>query len=200
MREIYNIPPSPNSSERQRGGLEQNSNFLAVAKFILFATLACSSPVKAQDPSARADDFGKGIGLILQEYCHDCHGRKKTKGKVKLTDYGSWADLEKNPELIEKMIEALGKNEMPPEGEEQLSGDQREFMLLELEKAFKNAMAHSQPVDPLRLRRMNRFEYGNAVRDLFDLKSWVYSINDRIIRDHNNYFRPETGKMPKVQE
>ena len=45
---------------------------------------------------------------------------------------------------------------------------------------------------------MNRFEYGNAVRDLFDLKSWVYSINDRIIRDHNNYFRPETGKMPKV--
>ena len=64
--------------------------------------------------------------------------------------------------------------------------------------AFKNAMAHSQPVVPLRLRRMNRFEYGNAVRDLFDLKSWVYSINDRIIRDHNNYFRPETGKMPKV--
>ncbi len=68
------------------------------------------------------------------------------------------------------MIEALGKNEMPPEEEEQPSGDQRELMLLELEKAFKNAMAHSQPVVPLRLRRMNRFEYGNAVRDLFDLK------------------------------
>lgn len=45
---------------------------------------------------------------------------------------------------------------------------------------------------------MNRFEYGNAVRDLFDLDCWVYSIGDRIIRDHNNYFRPETGKMPEV--
>ena len=141
---------------------------------ILFAALACSSLVKAQDSSARANDFGKDIGPILQEYCYDCHGRKKTKGKVKLTDYGSWADLEKNPELIEKMIEALGKNEMPPEEEKQPSGDQRELMLLELEKAFKNAMAHSKPVVPLRLRRMNRFEYGNAVRDLFDLKSWVY--------------------------
>ena len=168
-----------------------------LSTFILFAALACSSPVKAQDSSARANDFDKGIQLILQEYCYDCHGRKKTKGKVKLTDYGSWADLEKNPELIEKMIEALRKNEMPPEAEEQPSGDQRELMLLELEKAFKNAMAHSQPVVPLRLRRMNRFEYGNAVKDLFDLKSWVYSINDRIIRDHNNYFRPETGKMPR---
>ena len=109
-----------------------------------------------------------------------CRRAKKTKGKVKLTDYESWAELEKNPELIEKMIEALGKNEMPPEEKEQPSGDQRELMLLELEKAFKNAMTHRQPVVPLRLRRMNRFEYGNAVRDLFDLKSWVYSINDRI--------------------
>ena len=156
------------------------------------------SPASAREPSARANDFGKGIGSILQEYCHDCHGREKAKGKIRLTDYGSWADLEKNPQLIEKMIEALGKREMPPEEKEQPSGDQRELMLLELEGAFRRAMAHRQPVVPLRLRRMNRFEYGNAVRDLFDLKSWVYSINDRIIRDHNNYFRPETGRMPKV--
>ncbi|MCP4847173.1 MAG: DUF1592 domain-containing protein [Verrucomicrobiaceae bacterium] len=147
---------------------------------------------------ARANDFGEGVGLILKEYCHDCHGLKKTKGKVNLTEYESWAELEKNPGLIEKMIEALGKNEMPPEEENQPSGGQRELMLLELDKSLKNAVAGAQSAVPLRLRRMNRFEYGNAVRDLFDLKSWVYSINDRIIRDHNNYFRPETGKMPNV--
>ncbi|MFP6684213.1 MAG: DUF1592 domain-containing protein, partial [Polyangiaceae bacterium] len=45
---------------------------------------------------------------------------------------------------------------------------------------------------------MNRFEYGNAVRDLFQLRCWVYSINDRIIRNHNDYFRPESGEMPQV--
>ncbi|HIG84396.1 MAG TPA: DUF1592 domain-containing protein [Verrucomicrobia bacterium] len=195
---VCNIPYPPNSFNKQRGCLELKSNSLAATKFILFAALACSSPVKAQAPSAKANDFGKGIGPILQEYCYDCHGSKKTKGKVKLTDYRSWSDLEKNPELIEKMIEALEKNEMPPEEKDQPSGAQRELMLVGLEKAFKNAAANSQPAAPLRLRRMNRFEYGNAVRDLFDLKSWVYSINDRIIRNHNNYFRPETGKMPEV--
>ena len=165
---------------------------------LILAFLACSSPTKAQDSSARVKDFGKGIGPILQQYCYDCHGSKKTKGKVKLTDYRSWEDFEKNPELIEKMIGALEKNEMPPEEEEQPSGSQRELMVLELEKVFKNSMAHRQAVVPVRLRRMNRFEYGNVVRDLFDLESWVYSINDRIIRNHNNYFRPETGKMPDV--
>jgi len=194
----HNVSTSPNSFDRLQKWQELKNNSLSLTKFILLVTLACSSLLKAQDSSASVKDFGKGIGPILQQYCYDCHGSKKTKGKVKLTDYRSWADLEKHPELIEKMIEALDKNEMPPEEEEQPSGAQREIMLLELGKAFKNATANRQPVTPLRLRRMNRFEYGNAVRDLFDLKSWVYSINDRIIRDHNNYFRPETGKMPKV--
>jgi len=173
---------------------------MAAASIVLPAIAACLSVVNAQDPSlpVRANDFGQSIGPILQEYCHGCHGHNKAKGKVRLTNYESWSELEKDPGLIEKMIEALGKNEMPPDEEDQPTGDQRELMLLELERAFRNAMAHHQPAVPLRLRRMNRFEYGNAVRDLFDLKSWVYSINDRIIRDHNNYFRPETGKMPKV--
>ena len=88
---------------------------------------------------------------------------------------------------------------MPPEENKQPSNDQLKLVSLGLDKAFKNATAaRSESVVPVRLRRMNRFEYGNVVRDLFDLESWVYSINDRIIRNHNNYFRPETGKMPDV--
>lgn len=197
MSGIRILPPS-NPPGRSQGRPGRESHAVGVVTLILFSALVCPTLVQAQDAAARVNEFGKGIGAILQEYCHDCHGHTKTKGKVKLTDYASWADFEKNPELLEKMIEALGKNEMPPEEEKQPSSAQRELMVLELEKAFKNAMAHEQPVIPLRLRRMNRFEYGNAVRDLFDLKSWVYSINDRIIRDHNNYFRPETGEMPKV--
>ena len=147
----------------------------------------------------KISDFGKDIKPILQNYCYDCHGLKKTKGKIDLTNYNTWSDLEKNPELLEKLIDVLDKNEMPPEENKQLSNDQLKLVSLGLDKAFKNATAaRSESVVPVRLRRMNRFEYGNVVRDLFDLESWVYSINDRIIRNHNNYFRPETGKMPNV--
>ena len=74
------------------------NNYLATTSLVL---LACLSSVKAQDSAESVNDFAKGIRPILQEYCYDCHGTKKTKGKVKLTDYDSWADLEKNPELIE---------------------------------------------------------------------------------------------------
>ena len=169
-----------------------------VMKLTLAIALIFPATAHAEKPSSIVADFKEGIQPIFEQHCYDCHGRKKTKGKVDLTEYASWADLEENPQLIEKLIEALDKNEMPPEEKKQPSDKQREFMVLELEKAFKKAVSHGQPVIPMRLRRMNRFEYGNAVRDLFDLKSWVYSINDRIIRNHNDYFRPELGQMPKV--
>ena len=170
----------------------QNQSFVFLFSLLV---LVCPSTLKAETST----DFVKDIKPILQNYCYDCHGLKKTKGKVDLTEYKTWEDLEKNPELIEKMIDVLDKNEMPPEDNKQPSNEQLELIALSLDRAFKNATAQrTQAPVPVRLRRMNRFEYGNVVRDLFDLDSWVYSINDRIIRDHNNYFRPETGKMPKV--
>ena len=42
---------------------------------------------------------------LIKNYCYDCHGRKKTKGKINLTQYNSLTALQKNPQLIEKMIE-----------------------------------------------------------------------------------------------
>ena len=174
-------------------GIRNNSQRKFGVTILLF--LVASITANAE----KISDFGKDIKPILQNYCYDCHGLKKTKGKVDLTNYNTWSDLEKNPELIEKLIDVLDKNEMPPEENKQPSDDQLKLVSLGLNKAFKNATAaRSESVVPVRLRRMNRFEYGNVVRDLFDLESWVYSINDRIIRNHNNYFRPETGKMPDV--
>jgi hypothetical protein len=164
----------------------------------LLAAFLLSSITQAAEPAKSVDDFNRRVQPLLETYCYDCHGHKETQGKVKLTEFLSWKDLEKSPQLIENMIEALNKNEMPPEDEKQPSKPQRQSLLIHLNKSLNRALVRNQKLIPFTMRRMNRFEYGNAVRDLFDLDCWVYSISDRIIRDHNNYFRPETGKMPDV--
>ena len=164
----------------------------------LLAALLFSPITLAAEPAKSVDDFQQRIQPVLQTYCYDCHGRKETEGKVKLTEFSSWKDLEKRPQLIEKMIDALDKNEMPPEDSKQPSETQRQSLLNHLNKSLNRSLVSNQKLIPFRMRRMNRFEYGNAVRDLFDLDCWVYSIGDRIIRDHNHYFRPETGRMPDV--
>ncbi|MEE2706519.1 MAG: c-type cytochrome domain-containing protein, partial [Planctomycetota bacterium] len=130
------------SYSQQKVGRAMIALLVVVASAHIFAGRSLAAETTVQDRV----DFNQRIGPILEKYCYDCHGRKQTKGKVKLTEYASWLDLEKNPQLIEKMIEALGRNEMPPEEKKQPSDPQRKFMLLELGKALKNATANSRSV------------------------------------------------------
>merc|ERR1711871_840061 len=85
-------------------GIRNNSQRKFGVTILLF--LVASITANAE----KISDFGKDIKPILQNYCYDCHGLKKTKGKVDLTNYNTWSDLEKNPELIEKLIDVLDKN------------------------------------------------------------------------------------------
>ena len=47
------------------------------------------------------------------------------------------------------------------------------------------------------MRRLNRYEYNNAVRDLLELKGDIYPLPEKVIRS-TNYFDPATGRMPDV--
>ena len=43
---------------------------------------------------------------------------------------------------------------------------------------------------------MNRFQYNNAVKDLFDLARDPFALPERTLNDLRGYFKPSTGKMP----
>jgi hypothetical protein len=40
---------------------------------------------------------------------------------------------------------------------------------------------------------MNRFQYGNTVTDLLDLKVDLFALSECIARDLSNYVQPSTG-------
>ena len=108
----------------------------------------------------------------------------------------SVADLTKNPELIQDMIDVLEFEEMPPEDEEPLGPETRQSMLTHLAGILKVALAAQPDFQTTPIRRMNRFQYNNAVEDLFDLKVEVFALPERMVREHGNYFNPGTGIMP----
>ena len=53
-----------------------------------------------------------------------------------------------------------------------------------------------QPFLPTQIRRMNRFQYNNSVVDLLELDRPIFRLNERLMRRRDNYFKPETRKMP----
>ena len=164
-----------------------------------FSILAlCLGPAPAA--LAQGDVFAKLIRPTFSKSCVKCHGKgTKVKGKVNLFALKSAADLVKNPELLEKLIEALASAEMPPEKEPPLAAETRKGLVAELKEILRQAVDSRKSAARTPIRRMNRFQYNNAVKDLFQLKVEVFPLPEKMMRDHG-YFKPETGKMePKVR-
>ena len=141
--------------------------------------------------------FDTGIKPFFQQNCIKCHGEgEKIKGKLDLRTYSDHAAWLKDADKIEDIISVIEEGEMPPEEEPEIDEKTRADILEGLKKTLAEAIKSSQPSSQTPIRRMNRFQYANAVKDLLKLKVEVYPLPERMMRDRSNYFKPETGKIP----
>jgi len=151
--------------------------------------------------SATAAEFDEDVfrGVIqpfFESHCVECHGKNgKVKGKVNLLEANDLKALMNDVELLHEIVEVLEFEEMPPEDEPQPDAETRSQLVVELKKMLQVAVNSGPSYPPTPIRRMNRFQYNNAVVDLFDLKCVVFTLPERMVREHKNYFQPETGKM-----
>ncbi|MFK5923151.1 MAG: DUF1592 domain-containing protein [Verrucomicrobiota bacterium] len=146
---------------------------------------------------AAEDDFKQLLQPVFQDSCVKCHGKDdKVKGKVNLLELQSSSELSKNPELLEKLVEALDFEDMPPEDEPALDAATRKRLVLQLKEMLHASVSARKTLAQAPVRRMNRFQYNNAVTDLFDLNCVVFALPERMMREHQNYFKPASGKMP----
>ncbi len=155
---------------------------------ITSALCLSASLLQAAEPEA--------IVPLFQSHCVKCHGQDgKVKGKVNLLEIGGHAALAENPELLGELIEVIEFEEMPPEDEPQPSRAERAELLASLKALRQQSATSQQAFKHTPIRRMNRFQYNNAVIDLFGLKCIVFTLPERMMREHKGYFQPETGKM-----
>ena len=161
----------------------------------LLAILAVALP---DIPSSLAGAEGT-ILPVFEEHCVRCHGENgKVKGKVNLLEMGDVTSLAGDAELLQKVIEAIDFQEMPPEDEPQLEAAARERLLAELEALRHESVKGTKAYAATPIRRMNRFQYNNAVTDLFDLDCVVFTLPERMLREHKDYFQTGSGKMADV--
>jgi len=140
---------------------------------------------------------GAGEPLALfKAHCVKCHGQDgKVKGKVNLLELKSAKALSAKPELLETLIGVLEDREMPPEDEPALKEADRAQAVARLREMLA-AAAKEQAFLPTPMRRMNRFQYNNAVVDLLELDRDIFQLNERLLRRRSDYFKPATKKMP----
>ncbi len=148
--------------------------------------------------------FSSGCGLavaeslpavttFLETHCIDCHGADG-EGDVGLLLLAN--GQEQSLELIELVHHVIELHEMPPEEMEQPTKDARQRVADELYKLLAEKTRQTQAPRKQSLRRMNRFQYHNAVTDLFKLRCAVFALPERVARVYADYFDPAKGRLP----
>jgi hypothetical protein len=112
---------------------------------------------------------------VLDQYCVSCHNQRLKTADLML-DRADPANVAASPELWEKVVQRLRSGSMPPPPARRPDRATYDRVAFDLESALDRA-AGTQPHPGRSLvRRLNRNEYANAVRDLLSLDVDVASL------------------------
>src|SRR5678816_1399154 len=137
------------------------------------AVAARQSPT-ATPSVANRDSSATAYRATLDKYCVTCHNQKaKTAGLT--LDAMDLTEVPAHAEEWEKVIRKLRTSTMPPAGVPQPEEPARMALASWLEGELDRAARTPRPGRAL-LHRLNRAEYGNAIRDLLDIDIDVKSL------------------------
>ena len=137
----------------------------------VFVAALAAAPRGAQapttKPAAPAVPAASAVpdARFIDQYCASCHNARVRAGGLAL-DTRDLTKMEGHGETWEKVVRKLRTGMMPPEGAARPAAAARETFTAALEARLDSVAARR--LDPGRpmLHRLNRTEYGNAIRDL----------------------------------
>jgi mono/diheme cytochrome c family protein len=149
-------------------------------------------------PGAEADAakerFLKDVQPVLKDNCYSCHGGNQKKGNVSLDARKTEAIL-RDPALWARALRNVRAGIMPPAKYPRLSAEE----LKQLESWIKTDGFGLDPRDPdpgrVTLRRLNRIEYRNTIRDLLGVD---YDTSKEFPADDTGYGFDNIGDVLTV--
>ena len=140
--------------------------FRAFRSIVILSVLGvpCSSTSRAADRAT--EQFNQQIRPILEDYCYTCHGNGLKKGEVTLDELGADQARLRDRDLWWRVLKNVRAGIMPPAGKPAPTDHERRL----LEDWIKYGAFEIDPKNPdpgrVTVRRLNRVEYRNTVRDL----------------------------------
>lgn len=115
-----------------------------------------------------ADKFPSKIAPLLKKHCARCHGENLQEGNLRIDQLNEDLIKGEDADRWHEVLNRLNVGEMPPEDEPQPSPKELELLTDWLTGELKKAaVARRANGGQIVLRRLNRREYGNTLRDLF---------------------------------
>ena len=111
------------------------------------------------------------VNAYFKQYCHRCHGETMQKGDRRLDRLPFDGRLDDTAvTLLEEALDAVNRGDMPPnkKGVSRPPAEQTRHVVKAMTQFLDDRLNASKPATTT-LRRLNRFEYVNTLRDLLGL-------------------------------
>jgi mono/diheme cytochrome c family protein len=132
-----------------------------------------AAPEVSPAPQTPAASSTADTSTVIKQYCASCHNDQMQTGGFSLSRLDP-AKVQENPAAWEKVVRKLRTGTMPPSGSARPTPAAYDLTASWLESELDRT-AQANPGRPA-LRRLNRAEYGNAIRDLLDLRVDVETL------------------------
>jgi hypothetical protein len=120
----------------------------------------------ADSPEALQARYKAEVLPLVENYCYDCHADGIKKGELQLDHYNTVEQMQAHREVWKRVRDHLKQKLMPPLDKDQPTDGERKELLDWIDAAvFPVDAAHPDP-GHVTLRRLNRVEYQNTMRDL----------------------------------
>ena len=135
----------------------------------VISTATLSGVTSAAEPSP--------VRMVVSKSCMRCHDADTAKGGLNLAAVVA-DDIVRHPQIWEKVVRRLRARQMPPAGQPRPNEETYVSVVSQLEFELDRAAAtRPNPGRTDTIRRLNRTEYQNAIRDLLALDvnaaSWL---------------------------
>ncbi|MCH1439248.1 MAG: DUF1592 domain-containing protein, partial [Rubripirellula sp.] len=112
--------------------------------------------------------FQQEVLPVLKKHCFDCHGRQEQEGGVRLDVLSQNMFEDRNAaEVWHEVLNVVSAGKMPPEDASTMTATETKKLTQWLSTNINKAIAARQQTDGrVILRKMNRQEYKNTMRDL----------------------------------
>jgi hypothetical protein len=139
---------------------------ISILTFKADGYLQAAEPQEASSVVSSATEYR----TLLNRYCIACHNQRlKTAGLVLDARTVDISNLSSSPDVWEKVAQKLRMRAMPPAGRPRPDAASYDSLATYLEDNLDDLAEHNPNPGRSVLRRLNRFEYINAIRDLLSV-------------------------------
>jgi mono/diheme cytochrome c family protein len=128
------------------------------------------APPGAEDPPSSAalptKLLGEQVLPILKAHCFHCHSADKNEAELTLDKYTTFEQVQRDRKLWENVLQMVRTGEMPPKERPRPTPDEIDRLAQGVEGILSAIDCGKPNVGRVTLRRLNRTEYNNTIRDL----------------------------------